>query len=304
MPRIEELIVVLGMHRSGTSLTAQIINEIGIPVIGKQGILANGDQYNPQGYWETSELVTINQRVLLSLGSEWDNVPRFSPQWWEKWELNGLRKRARGFVEHITQDKGTWKDPRMSLTYPFWAPILPKHRFVVCVRNPLNVSLSLERRDNMPMLDALNLWMVYTAHAIRHSYQENPLIVFYDDLVSEAGGEQVERLGEYLGVRTQSHQATRLIQQNFSHGVHELEEILHREDVPQHIKDFWELLLQWRAAGFPEMPEIYERASQFNGDPVNSSVWAKGRVNFWLREVKMRTLEDWSRGYVVYRLKS
>ena len=59
-------VYVLGMHRSGTSALARVIDLLGVPV-ADDGLLAPSED-NPAGYWEPLDLVLFNQVLLRELG--------------------------------------------------------------------------------------------------------------------------------------------------------------------------------------------------------------------------------------------
>src|ERR1700734_2392312 len=72
-------VVVLGMHRSGTSVVARIINLLGLPLCRDDDILSGPD--NPTGYWESGSLVKFNDRLLKMFGGSWVFPPAMSRNW-------------------------------------------------------------------------------------------------------------------------------------------------------------------------------------------------------------------------------
>ena len=196
---MRELVAVVGMHRSGTSMVAQLVHELGIPVVGDEKFLARGNVHNEEGYWETPELVTMNDRILAFLGGDWRHVPPM-PAGWEKspW-LGPYRTHARRLVSAIPGERRTWKDPRLTLTLPFWQQVIPAARYAVCVRNPLDVQQSLERRDKMGVEEAVQLWALYTALAVSYTAGAPRLLLSYGDFFTE-GRHPVWDLAAFLGV--------------------------------------------------------------------------------------------------------
>lgn len=148
-----QLVLVMGMHRSGTSCITRVINLMGAslgPV---------DDQWVPGSdelHWESSEAIWINDQILARTGGSWQVPP------------SSIRAMPRDYVrcrQLLWQFAGTktavFKDPRMMLTYPVWRRVLPRHRFVVCVRHPMGVGRSLARRDSMTLDQGLRLWATY-----------------------------------------------------------------------------------------------------------------------------------------------
>ena len=60
-----------------------------------------------------------------------------------------------------------WKDPRTTILLPFWQMLIPNLRFVIGVRNPLEVARSLRKRDGMSIGAGAYLWYRYTRAGVR-----------------------------------------------------------------------------------------------------------------------------------------
>ena len=130
------------MHRSGTSMVARILSECGV-YLGESDELLPPAKDNVAGHFEHQEFVQLNDDVLATLGGAWDVVP---PRYaiWRRRRLEPLRARAASLVERMRPHAPWgWKDPRTSLTLPFWLDVVPDLRLVVCVRDVVEV----ERRD-------------------------------------------------------------------------------------------------------------------------------------------------------------
>ena len=56
--------MVLGMHRSGTSLLGGVLQHLGVALPGET---IAGDQHNPEGYFEWDAVVAIQERLLIDL---------------------------------------------------------------------------------------------------------------------------------------------------------------------------------------------------------------------------------------------
>ncbi|MDQ3753712.1 MAG: sulfotransferase [Acidobacteriota bacterium] len=154
-------VCITGMHRSGTSMVAKMLNSCGL-CLGAESALVAPSRDNPGGYWENKNFVSINNGILSEFGSSWD-YPRRLPDGWES-EQKMVPYRAR--VEALLQglkdhEPWGWKDPRTCLTLPFWMSILPQTKVVVCLRNPLEVVLSLHRRNPPKYTIGLTPWRVY-----------------------------------------------------------------------------------------------------------------------------------------------
>jgi 2-polyprenyl-3-methyl-5-hydroxy-6-metoxy-1,4-benzoquinol methylase len=182
----QEVFCTIGMHRSGTSLTQKILNIIGIS-LGPEDKLHKPQKHNPKGFWEQSEIVSINDKILNLFDGSWDNPPKF-PDNWNKLEIiNQLKFDAYNVIENNFKSYKVWgfKDPRTSLTLPFWQEIIPEMKYIICVRNPLDVSLSLKNRDNFSIEKGLTLWTHYTINAILNTANHQAIFMPYENIMSE-----------------------------------------------------------------------------------------------------------------------
>jgi hypothetical protein len=63
-------VAVLGMHRSGTSAAARVVNLLGVPLLASDDLLP-ADGVNPRGYWESERLLRANDELLEAAGGSW-----------------------------------------------------------------------------------------------------------------------------------------------------------------------------------------------------------------------------------------
>lgn len=146
-------VLVMGMHRSGTSCATRVVNLMGASLGPVDGQLVPGSD---EVHWESSEVVWINDVILRRAGGSWDAPPatlRTIPRDYARcrqvlWQFAGA-------------ETAVLKDPRIAVTYPVWRRVLPEHRFVVCVRHPMGVGRSLAKRDGMTLDQGLELWALY-----------------------------------------------------------------------------------------------------------------------------------------------
>lgn len=164
-------IVILGMHRSGTSCVAHMVNESGM-YIGENLIQGNPD--NLDGHFESSDAVRINDAILNQSGGSWDSPP-------SQITVNAETiQQATEFVESFrSHSVSGWKDPRTVLTYPFWRPLLGDHWILACLRNPTAVARSLETRHGWPLERGYRLWFEYNSRLASH-VQNHPRVLWFD----------------------------------------------------------------------------------------------------------------------------
>ena len=196
----QDIICVLGMHRSGTSVLAKILNLIGVDLGPAEALTTEPIADNPKGYWEHHELTAISDAILKRHGGSWDQPPLLPPGWETAAALDDLRHHAQQLIQAQFADVQLWgwKDPRTCLTLPFWQQLLPDMRYIICLRNPVDVARSLEHRDNLSAEKSSFLWLTYVSAALHHSEGKPRLVIFYEDLMDD-GLRELQRLAEFLG---------------------------------------------------------------------------------------------------------
>ncbi len=199
----KELVVVLGMHRSGTSVLTKGIAELGYLV--DETMEATED--NAKGYFENKDLVGLNDEILDELKLEWstcdliilNRCQTFLPIIIEKYE-----KRAIELLENLflKSEKCVVKDPRISILMPFWEYIFNKinikYNYVLALRNPLEVSNSFVSRKNGSIDEGLKVWTYYNALILKNLFKQT-LVVNYKDLLNETS-RVMNDLCEFLSI--------------------------------------------------------------------------------------------------------
>ncbi len=191
-------VCVLGMSRSGTSLTTRILNLAGVYLGPEEGLLWHLPS-NPAGHWESVAMLRFNEWLLRKLGGSWRDPPSMPPGWERSEVLAGERCAARGFLAQTFggHELWGWKDPRNSLTLPFWQRLLPEVRYVVCLRNPIDVAASLDRREGFPAARAYELWLAYVDAALAGTAAGPRLVVAYEDYFEDWRA-QAARLARFI----------------------------------------------------------------------------------------------------------
>jgi hypothetical protein len=180
-------VLVLGMHRSGTSAITSVVSLLG-PDLGDHRDLMAPSEANQRGYWESRRLTEFQESLLEKLGGDWETPPPLPPGWERNWRLVrriGLARRVFGDV-YGGAEQWVWKDPRTVLLLPFWLRALRIDPIVVGIfRNPLEVADSLAVRDRMPKRQALRLWEAYNRALLTNARGLPAFIAAYEDLVGD-----------------------------------------------------------------------------------------------------------------------
>ena len=154
-------VCICGMHRSGTSMIVRLLNICGLH-LGPTEKMIPPHPDNPRGYWEHIDFMNINNRILASFGGGWDYLPQFPPNWTSNDKIKQIKQEAIHLTDSFEgYSNWGWKDPRNSLTVAFWKKIMPNLKVIICIRNPLEVALSLRKRNGSSIFFGLNLWQSY-----------------------------------------------------------------------------------------------------------------------------------------------
>ena len=179
-------VVVLGMHRSGTSLVAEVMNVLGAHA-GRSEDLGAPDLYNPTGYWEHRDVVKLDSEILDAVSATWSensvNVDLSRLTSAQRAEFAG---RARRIAQSL-HGRGAFvlKDPRMSLLFPLWREALGEPVCVIVWREPLAVARSLLTRNKQPLLMSLALWEHYNRTLLRDTEGLQRVLVSYEQLLAD-----------------------------------------------------------------------------------------------------------------------
>ncbi|HXT50183.1 MAG TPA: sulfotransferase [Thermoanaerobaculia bacterium] len=178
-------LIVLGMHRSGTSVLTHLLARMGCHV-GPPESLQPGDAGNPQGYWESRAAWALDEGVLAALGASWWEVADLDLAALAPADRERFTARAQAIVGELdTQRPWALKEPRLCVLLPLWRPVLDAPAFVLVHRDPLEVARSLQARDGFPLAVGVALWEVYALAALRHSLGAPRLAVSYRRLLND-----------------------------------------------------------------------------------------------------------------------
>jgi len=183
----QQVVVVLGMHRSGTSLVGSILQSLGV-FLGEDLIIP--DLNNQAGYYEHAEIVRLHAELLEIIDRRWTGPKGtldYPDNWWRSPAVEPIANQLKEIVRsEIAKAEGIWgfKDPRVSRLIPLWKCIFEELEvepiYVLSVRDPLAVAGSVLRRDAIDPSQAQLLWLVHNLNAIADSGNRLKCIVDYD----------------------------------------------------------------------------------------------------------------------------
>jgi len=194
--------VVIGMHRSGTSMCANLLHVMGADM-GDENF--NVSPANARGHWERPDLVGTNDNVFVTFRRQWalpSHILNLPDGWLRHPRVQELRHAAANKLRPRLEAGRLFgfKDPRTTLLLPFWdqvfADIGAEPRYVLCIRNPAQVVRSLALRDKMARGQAEYRWLHYNLEAIKGIATAPVCIVPYEHWFTDAAG---------LGARLAAH---------------------------------------------------------------------------------------------------
>ncbi len=219
--------IVLGMHRSGTSVLAQLLQVAGANP-GERVI--PGSRGNEEGHFEDAFAVETNDRLLAALGYRWDDV-RPLPVDWQRSEAAAVaRLEIRDYIRSNLIRHRLWliKDPRMCLLADVWLGALADegvtHSVLLMGRHPLEVARSLAVRNGMASGNAMVSWLRHVLAAERASRGVPRLFMTYDGLLANVGGtlDRIRELpgGEHLALELPAELLAGIVQPQRRHHQH------------------------------------------------------------------------------------
>lgn len=203
-------VIVLGMHRSGTSAVCRILRGLGI-FGGREEEMLAADSWNPRGYSELRSVVALNDELYSLHGYHLTLPPlelehalaKFGAPGGSREGGEGLRKSAASLAREFSERGGgqwVWKDPRFCITLPWWRGSLGRVIPILCLRHPSAIADSLVRRDGFARRGSLDLWEAYLRQALFACRDLEFLPLEFEELVREPAS-AVGRLAEFLGAR-------------------------------------------------------------------------------------------------------
>jgi GT2 family glycosyltransferase len=173
-------IIVLGMHRSGTSSVAGLLARLGAWPGDDSELLIGPD--NPRGHYELGALHGACLRRLEAAGGDWKHPPSIAPTR----AVDAFRREAAAVLDTLDARRPWFiKEPRLCLVVRELLPLLTRPVFVHVVRAPVEVAASLEARDGLGRDEALALWERYTRAAFAATRGWPRMIVDYAEVVAD-----------------------------------------------------------------------------------------------------------------------
>jgi hypothetical protein len=176
------------MHRSGTSSVAGVLAKLGAAAPANPII---GDAANPRGYFESAPITQLDNELLESAGSTWDDWRKFNESWYRSPAFESFHGRAAALLQ--SEFAGAYlsvlKDPRICRFVPFWLDILKaadaSPRIVMPIRSPLEVAQSLQEVHGIPLVKGALIWLRHVLDAEAQTRTLRRSIFTWDQFLSD-----------------------------------------------------------------------------------------------------------------------
>ncbi|MHB8414146.1 MAG: sulfotransferase family protein [Acidiferrobacteraceae bacterium] len=181
-------ILILGMHRSGTSAMTRVCNLLGTE-LGTR--LVPPGPFNPKGHWEHGELLRLNRRILSVMGASAGFVWPLPRDRAGAQKVEPFQRRIADVIGEDFADASLWgvKDPDMSRLVPKWLPVLHCQgvtpRFLIMVRHPYEVADSLSARNRFATAKSLLLWLRYSLESEYATRDSLRSIIIHKELMND-----------------------------------------------------------------------------------------------------------------------
>jgi hypothetical protein len=165
-------LIVLGMHRSATSLVAKGLCEAGVCM--GQNLLGPGPG-NPHGHFEDVQLIKLNDKILSLAGGSWKAPP-------DEHDIISvgiqLEEEIKNIIKSHEASLWGWKDPRTTLTIRCYEPFLTNPIYISCFREPEEVAKSLYARDKMPINEGVALANTYNRRLLDFLIRKKYVMIY------------------------------------------------------------------------------------------------------------------------------
>ncbi|MGZ3624661.1 MAG: sulfotransferase family protein, partial [Ktedonobacteraceae bacterium] len=228
-----KLIVVLGMHRSGTSAITRGLQVMGVELGDHLMPPIEGD--NDKGFWEDVDINALNIEILRAINSDWCYLAAI-----DLGDLEILRKQGYFLrAAELLRQKASiapiygFKDPRMAKLLPFWKEVFTHCQldvvYVIALRNPRSVVRSLAKRNDIEEAQGYLLWLGHVIISLTGSANSKRVLVDYDRLM-QAPDRELIRVAKCAGLEIDSTDLqsykNEYLDQSLRHTVYDLNDLL------------------------------------------------------------------------------
>ncbi|MDD3878309.1 MAG: hypothetical protein PHT69_16945 [Bacteroidales bacterium] len=266
----KKLFVVLGMHRSGTSAITRGLQVLGVHLGDRLMPLDEGN--NDKGFWEDIEINTLNVEMLNALNNDWHHLSLIEQNDFEILKRDGFFLRAVELIQQKTINTSLFgfKDPRISKLLPFWKEVFNYCKYdvnyILAVRHPISVALSLAKRNGIDMEKSHLLWLTHVVKSISGINDSNYIVVDYDNLMKDATHE-LNRVAKtfHLNINPTELEIykTEFLDQNLRHAEFRYEDLMQHERTSDFLRDVFTMITKLSVDNQIEEDELQRKTIEW-----------------------------------------
>jgi len=223
-------LLIIGMHRSGTSCLAGSLQQLGLHL----GEVYKTSPYNKKGNRESADIMALNTELMQYNNGDWN-----SPTTITHWTEEHITRRD-SIIDSLSTSSATiwgFKDPRTTFTLPFWLEAIPDCKLVASFRHPLAVAKSLESRNNFTISQGIKLWISYNRELLV-IYEKNPFPITSFDNTPSGYYSDLLRISKELGLPCDVERTTDFFDTSLRH--HGLTDKNHHFDLLDDANDIYQ----------------------------------------------------------------
>lgn len=247
------VLLVLGMHRSGTSLLASLLAELGF---SGPNTLMPANENNKNGYFESLPIYHLNDDILREVGSYWNDWRSVDMRKISSSRREYFKERAKIIVkeEFLGSNLIYIKDPRICKLLPFWENVLDELNFQIFFvnthRNPVDVSASLHKRDEIDVGLGLLVWLRYVLEAENLSRGKKRFFTSYNDVLLDPL-KVADAMKEYFEISSvySANSVGRLVDTSILHHRTDINETISNYNIPLMIRETLSIFEKWVCYG-------------------------------------------------------
>jgi hypothetical protein len=174
-------IIVLGMHRSGSANTTEMLRYLGVVL----------EEKLTAGHAQLSNIANADEEALLSLGAAWDDILLKPSEWWKAPELKPFAEKIKRYLKKDFALKELWavEDPRMCRLLPWWLTLFAdlgvKTHYLIVLHPPHEIYLTVKNQDGFSLEKAYLLWLLHYLDAEFWTRDLRRAFVTFEQLVKE-----------------------------------------------------------------------------------------------------------------------
>jgi GT2 family glycosyltransferase len=251
-PEGKQLIVVLGMHRSGTSATTRALEVFGVH-LGDRLLPAIAGE-NDKGFYEDIDIYDLNIRMLKAIGDDWHSLAPIASEDVQHLRNLGFFLSAVDLLRRKTAHHRIFgfKDPRVARLLPFWMQVFLQCQFdvsyLLVLRNPLAVAQSLERREGFSHEKSYLLWLGHVITSLLLTKGQRRVLVDFDLLLKDPR-ETLVTIGEGLSLgidaRAQKEYLSGFLDGELRHNVFSVDDLKADPACPPLVRDIYTALFEF-----------------------------------------------------------